>query len=99
MVLSPNLSGLCMAIFAALWGVTIIYGSYSRHSQRVVQVRRAELSRIWQHMHMLHDGDGRAGAAEGRGFCGVGGLSWWGLTYHMRLGPGSWSDRVPSNDE
>lgn len=38
MVLSPGLSGLCMAIFTALWGFTIIYGSYSRHSQRVVQV-------------------------------------------------------------
>jgi hypothetical protein len=38
-VLSPGLSGLCLAIFTTLWGFTIIYGSYSRHSQRVVQVR------------------------------------------------------------
>lgn len=35
--LSPGLSGLCLAIFTALWGLTILYGSYSRHSQRVVQ--------------------------------------------------------------
>lgn len=39
MVLSPGLSGLCLGIFTILWGFTIIYGSYSRHSQRVVQVR------------------------------------------------------------
>lgn len=38
LALSPGLSGLCLAIFAVLWGFTIIYGSYSRHSQRVVQV-------------------------------------------------------------
>lgn len=39
LVLSPSLSGLCLAIFTVLWGFTILYGSYSRHSQRVVQVR------------------------------------------------------------
>lgn len=37
MRLSPKLAGLCLAIFTALWGVTVLYGSYSRHSQRVVQ--------------------------------------------------------------
>uniref|UniRef100_A0A383WIB2 Uncharacterized protein n=1 Tax=Tetradesmus obliquus TaxID=3088 RepID=A0A383WIB2_TETOB len=35
--LSPQLSGLCLAIFAALWGFTVLYGAYSRHSQRVIQ--------------------------------------------------------------
>lgn len=44
MYLSPGLSGLCMAIFTALWGFTIIYGSYSRHSQRVVQVSAGQNS-------------------------------------------------------
>lgn len=38
LVLSPGLSGLCLGIFTVLWGFTIMYGSYSRHSQRVVQV-------------------------------------------------------------
>lgn len=41
LVLSPGLSGLCLGIFTVLWGFTIMYGSYSRHSQRVVQVRQA----------------------------------------------------------
>eukprot|EP00775_Hariotina_reticulata_P011000 gene11000-11154_t len=35
--LSPKLSALCLAIFTGLWGFTVLYGSYSRHSQRVIQ--------------------------------------------------------------
>lgn len=37
LTLSPQLTGLCLGIFTALWGFTVLYGSYSRHSQRVVQ--------------------------------------------------------------
>ena len=46
-VLSPGLSGLCLAIFSVLWGFTILYGSYSRHSQRVVQVGTGTGCGVW----------------------------------------------------
>lgn len=45
--LSPQLAGACAGVFAVLWVVTVIYGSYSRHSQRVVQVRAAGLGNAW----------------------------------------------------
>jgi hypothetical protein len=35
--LSPHLAGACLCVFSVLWVVTVIYGAYSRHSQRVVQ--------------------------------------------------------------
>ncbi len=36
--LSPQLAATCAGVFSFLWAVTVVYGSYSRHSQRVVQV-------------------------------------------------------------
>lgn len=36
--LSPQLAAACTGVFAFLWVVTVIYGAYSRHSQRVIQV-------------------------------------------------------------
>ncbi|GBF91269.1 ABC transporter B family member, chloroplastic [Raphidocelis subcapitata] len=35
--LSPHLAAACAGVFSFLWAVTVVYGSYSRHSQRVVQ--------------------------------------------------------------
>jgi hypothetical protein len=66
-VLSPNLSGLCLAIFTTLWGFTIIYGSYSRHSQRVVQVRRRTAHALPQQLLCL----GWQPAAGWRCYCGA----------------------------
>lgn len=35
--LSPRLAGACAGVFVLLWAATVLYGSYSRRSQRVVQ--------------------------------------------------------------
>ncbi|KAI8476904.1 MAG: hypothetical protein J3K34DRAFT_455504 [Monoraphidium minutum] len=35
--LSPQLAGACLGVFSFLWVATVVYGAYSRHSQRVVQ--------------------------------------------------------------
>jgi hypothetical protein len=64
-VLSPGLSGLCLAIFTTLWGFTIIYGSYSRHSQRVVQVRKRTARALPQRLSTL----GRQTAAGWPCYC------------------------------
>jgi hypothetical protein len=36
--LSPHLAAACAGVFSFLWVVTVLYGSYSRASPRVIQV-------------------------------------------------------------
>jgi ABC-type multidrug transport system fused ATPase/permease subunit len=37
MGLSIELTSMCLAVFGFHWAVTVLYGSYSRYSQRVAQ--------------------------------------------------------------
>lgn len=35
--LSPQLTAICGSVFVVMWGATVLYGGYSRYSQRVAQ--------------------------------------------------------------